>query len=110
MHFVLHFNGESKTSRMYVKNFQHFFIFVLKFKKLQREGLVLAQPRIRGPGLQYSPWKSYEEPLQPSCLGKNKNSQRETNGNLQLGFTIYGMLNYAGCLIHMVFLSFFVTL
>ena len=30
-------------------------------------------PRIWGPGLQYSFWRSYEEPLQPSCLGNNKN-------------------------------------
>ena len=30
------------------------------------------QQRIRGLGLQYSPWRHYEEPLQPSCLGKNK--------------------------------------
>ena len=29
------------------------------------------EPRIWGPGLQYSPWISYEEPLQTSCLGKN---------------------------------------
>ena len=27
--------------------------------------------RIRGLGRQYSPWRSYEEPLQTSCLGNH---------------------------------------
>ena len=43
MHFVLHFGKEAKTSRIYVKNFQQFFILVKKIAKLQRESPQLSE-------------------------------------------------------------------
>ena len=53
-----------------VKNFRQAEKQTLKFKKLERERLVLSGLRIWGPHLQYSAWISYEEPLQTSCSGK----------------------------------------
>ena len=49
-------NSESQNEEQ-----KHWFYYKTQAKTIQ--------PRIRGSGLQYSPWRNYEEPLQPSCLG-----------------------------------------
>ncbi len=55
-----------------MKNFQPLFKSLLFCKKLERKRPHKTKPRVRGPGLQHSPWISDEEPLQTSCLGKNQ--------------------------------------
>ena len=48
-----------------------------------------AKPRIRGLGFPYSFWRSYEEPLQTSCLGKNyPKLASDSSGTLKIGFSV----------------------